>query len=400
MGAHSKTALPAEGVITPFRVHVPDEELDDLRRRLRATRFADDFANDDWRYGTNGGYLAELVDYWINEYDWRRWEAELNRFNHFRVGVDGIPIHFIREPGVGPAPIPLVLSHGWPWTVWDYAALIRPLADPGAHGGDPADAFEVIVPSLPGFGFSSPLRTTGVNVWKTGELWARLMRDVLGFPKFAAHGGDWGAIASSYLGHAHADLLYGIHLSMCALVGPGYPSSRRDARPEDYGPGEEHYAETMATRIATAESHVSVGVHDPQTLAWALNDSPVGLLAWLVERRRAWSDCDGDLEKSYTKDFLLTTVSIYWFTETIGTSMRYYAERRNLIPVHDRQPAVEAPTGVMVFPADVVQFPRAFAARNSDLRRWTVAEAGGHFGPAEAPQAVIDDIRSFFRGLR
>jgi pimeloyl-ACP methyl ester carboxylesterase len=388
------------GPATRFTIAVPDEDLDDLRRRVQSARIARDFANDTWKYGTNGDYMAEVVDYWLNAYDWRRAESEINSFTHWRVDIDDVPIHFVHERGTGPEPVPIVLSHGWPWTFWDFERVIRPLADPGSFGGDPRDAFHVVVPSMPGFGFSSPLEKPGVNVWTTGDLWVRLMREVLGYDTFAAHGGDFGAIVTAYLGHAYFEHLLGIHLSMCTMVAPGFQSSRFDALPEDYTPAEQDYPDTMKARLASAQSHLAVGANDPQTLAYALDDSPVGLFAWLIERRRSWSDCNGDVESVFSRDFLLTTVCLYWFTRTIGTSMRYYAERHPLVARHDHQPPIQAPTAVAVFPGDVVLMPRRFAQRHSNLKRWTVMARGGHFAASERPDDLVADIRAFYRDLR
>jgi pimeloyl-ACP methyl ester carboxylesterase len=295
--------------------------------------------------------------------------------------------------------VPLILTHGWPWTFWDFERVIRPLADPGAFGGDPADAFDVVVPSLPGFGFSSPLGVTGIGPFQTADLWVRLMRDVLGYDRFAAQGGDWGAIVTAQLGHAHADSLLGVHLSLPALLG----GVLGRLKAEDYGPGEEGWYEQMQTRMAqTAASHLAVHRLDPQTLAWACHDSPVGLAAWILERRRNWSDCDGDVERRFSKDDLLTTMSIYWFTETFVSSVRYYREAllAGWRPAHDRRPRIEAPTAIAVFPRELILVPRSVAAQESDLRRWTVMPSGGHFAPAEEPELLVEDIRASFRPLR
>lgn len=385
----------------PFKIEIPDEALEDLDRRLRAARYAEDFANDDWGYGVNGDYLRELVDYWIDGYDWRAQEAQMNEFNHFRTEVDGVPVHFIREPGKGPNPIPIIMSHGWPWSFWDYREVIRPLADPASYGGDPADAFEVIVPSMPGFGFSTPLRTPGINAYGVADYWHKLMTEQLGFDRYAAQGGDWGAITTTQLGHKYASELYGIHVSMLlplniwendtpwAVAGPS-----RDAMPE--AAFEE--ALDIQRRIA---SHVAVHMLGPQTLAFALNDSPVGLLAWILERRRAWSGCGGDVEKSFSKDTILNLIMIYWLTGSVGTSMRIYAEAGNVgwQASHDRSPQIEAPTGVSYFAHDVVRrVPEVEALCNLHFRK-DHAE-GGHFSAAERPDAIVEDVRATFRDLR
>ena len=266
----------------PFTVAIPDETLRDLKERLKRTRFAADFANDGWQYGTNLDYLKRLVEYWIDGYDWRRAEREINSFHHYTTRIEGIPIHFIHEPGKGPRPIPIIMSHGWPWTFYDFHKVIRPLADPAAFGGDPADAFDVVVPSLPGYGFSTPLTTTGINYWRTADLWVALMRDVLGYKKFAAQGGDWGALVSAQLGHKYAELLYGVHIHLLvpltAFLG-GMPDRSL------YGPGEEGWHERTMKFFGDGSGYSAIQLTRPQTIAFALNDSPAGLCSWM--RREA-----------------------------------------------------------------------------------------------------------------
>lgn len=386
----------------PFTIAIPQEDVDDLRDRLRRTRWADDFANDDWGYGFNGDYLKELVDYWVNDYDWRAQEAKLNEFPNYRVELEGYPIHFLHERGKGPNPIPIVLTHGWPWIPWDYRKVIGPLADPASHGGDPADSFDVIVPSLPGYGFSSPVRKPGATPLVTAGLWLRLMRDVLGYGRFAASGGDWGAVVTAYLAHAHADDLLGAHLTLPTLLSVGLA----EWGPEDYGDDEEGWYERMVNeRLPDIVSHVGVHVNDPQTLAWALNDSPVGLAAWILERRKNYADTRGDIESVYAKDDLCTLVSIYWFTRTIGTSMRFYAD--TLRPhggrfplVHDRAPTLEAPTAISVFLYELQLMPRKIAEQHANLAQWRVHERGGHYAAFEQPEPWIDDVRAFYRRFR
>ena len=383
----------------PFEIAVSDADLADLRSRLARWRRAPDFANDDWQYGVNGDYLAELVDYWHDDYDWRLHEKRMNAFDHFRVEIENVPVHYLHVRGKGPAPIPLILTHGWPWTFWDFQHMIGPLSDPASHAGDPADAFDVVIPSLPGFGFSSPLTQPGVGFARTAELWDTLMRDVLGYPRYAAQGGDWGSLVTAALGHLAADHLVGVHQSMGGFLGLDYGAMR----PEDYAPEERAWPAQVARRVATITSHMAVHTSDPQTLAFALQDSPVGLAAWIVERRRAWSDCDGDVERAFSKDELLTTISIYWHTNTIGTSMRFYRESMTgspWQPVHDHSPAVPTPSGFAIFPEDNILIPRKVAERYANVAHWTIMPRGGHFAPAEQPELLVEDIRTFFRGLR
>ena len=385
-----------------FLVSVDEATLNDLHDRLIRTRWPHDIANDDWRYGTNLAYIKELVEYWINHYDWTYWEAQINKFAHFKTHIDGVPIHFIREPGKGDNPIPLVLSHGWPWTFWDYSKIIGPLADPASFGGDPADAFEVIVPSLPGFGFSTPLTQAGMNYWRTADLWHTLMKDVLGFERFAAQGGDWGSILTAQLSHKYAASLYGIHVT--GVVPTGVFGGER---PWDLFGGQlDKLADDERKRVVEIEqriaSHLTVHILDPQTLAYGPHDSPVALLAWLLERRRAWSDCGGDVESRFSKDDLLTTVMLYWVTESFVTSARYYSEawRNPWQPSHNRVPPFEAPAGISLFAGDQAGLIHPSLSENYNVHFYRERPAGGHFAPFEEPDALIEDIRATFRDLR
>jgi pimeloyl-ACP methyl ester carboxylesterase len=323
----------------------------------------------------------------------------MNVFDHFRVVLDDIPIHFMHVRGKGPDPIPLVMTHGWPWTFWDFKDVLLPLTDPAAYGGDPGDAFDLVVPSLPGFGFSSPLRQSGVGFARTAELWDRLMREVLGYERYAAQGGDWGALVTAAIGHLAADHLHGVHESMGGFLGLDY-----DQIPlEDHSPEEQDWPERVARKVPAITSHMAVHTTDPQTLAFALEDSPVGLAAWIVERRRAWSDCGGDVERRFSKDDLLTTVSLYWHTHTIATSLRFYWESMGGAlwkPLHDASPPVPVPSGFAVFLEDNVLVPRKMAERYANVQHWKVYSRGGHFAPAEEPEVLTEDIRSFFRSLR
>lgn len=387
-----------------FQIQIPDRDLDDLRDRLRRFRTSSaanadsDFANGDWRYGMNGEYLREIVHYWIEDFDWRREERAMNAFEHFRVEIDDVPIHYMKRAGVGPNPIPLVLTHGWPWTFWDYRYVIEPLANPGAYGGDPADAFDVIVPSLPGFTFSGPLRKTGVNWIKTADLWQRLMTEVLGYERYAAAGGDWGAFVTAQLGHKYAESLYGIHEAFPAIPGFDYYAITED----DYAPEEADLYARRAVSEPLTTSHMAVHSSDPQTLAFALEDSPAGLAAWILERRRNWSDCGGDLESAFTRDHLLTTISLFWLTHSVGTSLRFYWETAHQpwTPSHGRSPTIEAPTAFAVLPQDVFPLPRSVVEEHVHLKQWSRLPRGGHFGAAEVPELIVEDLRTFFRGQR
>ena len=383
----------------PFVVNIPQVDLNDMVRRLDTVRWADDFGNADWTYGVERGWLQDMVAYWRSGFDWRAQEAQMNQYPHFRIDIDGIPIHFLHVRGKGATRKPLILTHGWPWTFWDFKELIGPLTDPVAHGGRSEDAFDLVVPSLPGFGFSTPLRTTGVDVPRVAQLWVKLMQDVLGYERFGAAGGDWGAVVSTQLGHAHRERLIGVYATLVNV--PGLDTLTLPA--SAYGPDEQWMLARNAEAYPSIISHITVHSRDPQTLAYALVDSPVGTAAWLWERRRAWSDCNGDVLSVFDRDSLCTLASIYWLTGTIGTSLRIYFEhfRQGFsVPrAHDRHPSIEVPTGFAVFPKDVSVLPRSLVAANSNLRRWTVMPAGGHFGPAEKPALVVDELREFFRDL-
>ncbi len=384
--------------IEPFEINVPQDEINALRTRLANTRWAPEFDNEDWSYGVNGTYLRELMAYWQDGFDWRAQEARINSFPQFRTEIDGVPIHFIHVRGKGPNPVPIILNHGWPWTFWDLKDVIMPLADPAAYGGDPNDAFDVVVPSLPGFAFSGPLSRSGIGYVETADLWVKLMRE-LGYERFVTQGGDAGAFVSARLGHAHPDSIIGVHLSFPVL--PGVPNEA--GIPADFTPEERVLAAGDQERDKTASIHLLINAADPQTLAWALHDSPVGQAAWMLVRRRDWSDCHGDVETKFDKDTLLTHFSLYWFTNSfIGSELFCRASGFPAPPAlaNDRKPELSVPTAVAVMPKDLMHRPRSVFAAHSNLRQWTVFPGGGHFAPAEEPKLITEDIRSFVRPLR
>ncbi|GGT10175.1 epoxide hydrolase family protein [Streptomyces chromofuscus] len=399
-----------------FTIDVPQSTLDDLRARLKQTRFAPDLDNEDEYYGISTSYLEPLVEYWADGFDWRKAEQRLNAFTHHRVDMAGTPVHFLREPGKGPAPVPIILSHGWPWTFADWLKVVGPLTDPAAHGGDPADAFDVVVPSLPGFGFSTPLTKGDMNYWKMADIFHALMTDVLGYEKYAAAGADYGALVTSQLGHKYARHLYGLHLGTDLI-----PGIFQDDRFWDLTGGQRipddapaRLREDLLQFDATYASHVAVHMLDAQTLTHGLNDSPVGMLAWLVRRWKKWSDRRGNFEQAFPRDHILTNATIYWVNQAIGSSIRVYrnANRHPWKPEHDRQPQIEAPAGFTFLLGDVyppgVRTPeeRIAAFENGPTRPWfnpvnvNVHHQGGHFGPWENPEAFITDIRETFRKLR
>lgn len=381
-------------MIEPFTLSIADDILDDLRDRIGRTRWPADPNNADWSYGTNAAGLRPLMDYWRDGFDWRAQEAAINALPHFMTAIDGVPIHFIHIRSKAPNPIPLILSHGWPWTFWDLRRIIGPLSDPA----DPADAFDLVIPSLPGFGLSAPLGDEQVNFVRTADLWVKLMAR-LGYERFAAQGGDFGAFVTAQLGHKYADRLIGLHVH---LAGPlGMISGNAPAR-DDYGPGEEDWYDANERFFAEGSAYSRLQATRPQTLAYAMTDSPVGMAAWLLEKRRDWSDCDGDVLAAHDRDALLTNFTLYWANQSFASAIRFYAEawRQPWTPSHDRSPVVEAPTGIAIMNKDIVRLPRRWAEGYYNLKRWTVLPKGGHFASLEAPEALADEIRDFFRGMR
>lgn len=376
-----------------FRIAVPDEVLADLRERIARTRWPDEIAHSGWDYGTNRAYLKELLEYWRNGFDWRAQEAKLNAFHHFLAEVDGLRLHFLHERGRGPDPIPIVLVHGWPSTFFEMTKLAPLLANPAAHGGDARDAFDVVVPSLPGFGFSEIPSERGMTKTRMAQLLADLMIEVLGYDRFAARGGDIGSGVAALMAMDYTKHVIGIHVSdvLRPYLGPG-------ARV--FTEAERRFFEEERQWMEKEGAYDHIQATKPQTLSYGLTDSPAGLAAWIVEKFRGWSDCDGDAERRFTKDELLTNLTIYWATGTINSANRRYFERdaepRDLGP-DDR---VRVPTAVTIFPADIDKPPREWGERVYDVRRWTVMPRGGHFAALEEPELLARDIREFFRPLR
>ncbi|AXB78901.1 epoxide hydrolase family protein [Novosphingobium sp. P6W] len=407
----TKPSYPAP---TPFRIQVPDATLSDLRQRLQRTRWAVDLDNEDEIYGLSTAYLKPLVDYWIDGYDWRAAEAEINQVPQFKVEIDGLPIHFMHIRGKGPNPMPLILSHGWPWTFWDWSKVIGPLTDPAAHGGDPAQSFDVVIPSLPGFGFSTPVTRGDANFWKMADAFHKLMTETLGYERYAAAGHDYGGLITTQLGHKYADSLYGINV--CAEL----PLSMfQSERPWDLTEGQmvppgapDELREEILLFQRYYASHVAVHMLDAQTLTHGLNDSPAGMLAWILQRWRHWSDKNAAFDPVFTRDHVLTNATIYWVTESIGSSIRAYknANRYPWMPSHDRTPLVQAPAGFTFLGGDPYPPGETVETRVPNFRNGPLAAQfnivhakaygkGGHFAPWENPDAVIEGIRSTFGGL-
>lgn len=372
---------------TPPVLAVSDAELADLRARLRSTRWAERWPVGGWEAGTDPAELRRLVAYWAGDYDWRAHEAALNALPSFFADLDGTPVHYLRFDGERPDALPIVLTHGWPSSVLELTALADRLASPSRYGGAAEDAFTVIVPSLPGFGFS-PQRPALTE--QTHELWHRLMRDELGFDRYAAHGGDLGAGVTSRLAEAHPEAVVGIHL--LAVAAPaGYDPAALTREERDH-------LDSVAAWQADEGGYQHQQSTRPLTLSQGLADSPAGLLAWLVEKYRAWSDCGGDLSTRFSDDFVLTQASLYWFTGTISTSFRPYYEYAHGLT--HRVERVTVPTAVALFPADLSRPPRSWAERTYNVARYTHMPRGGHFAAHEEPGLLAHDITEFFRAFR
>ncbi len=378
----------------PFTLHVPDVDLADLQARLARTRLPDQAPDAPWAYGTDIAYLAQLIAYWRSGFDWRAQEARLNAFPQVMVPIAGIQMHALHVPGQGPNPMPLVLLHGWPGSVFEFLEIIPRLTDPARFGDDPADAFTIVAPSLPGYGLSFQPEQQRFGIGAMADAMAALMT-TLGYQRFGAQGGDWGAAVSTKLGLDHAARMIGVHLNFLSAV-------RRDpSLYTDPAPSVQAFA-TELTQFAKEETGYQViqGTK-PQTLAVALNDSPAGLAAWFVEKFRTWTDCGGDPERALSRDQMLADICFYWFTGCIGASFWPYYERLHgawIVPVGR---TVDVPVGYAEFPREILHPPRGIAARTfTDIRRWTTMDQGGHFAAMEQPEALAGDIQAFFRPLR
>ncbi|PKW05904.1 Pimeloyl-ACP methyl ester carboxylesterase [Streptomyces sp. 1222.5] len=395
------TSSPAES-IEPFRLSVPQSDLDDLYDRLDRTRWPAELPGAGWEYGVPAGYLRDLVRYWRHTYDWRAAEAELNRWPQYTTTIDGANVHFAQVPSPEPDATPLVLTHGWPGSIVEFLDVVGPLTDPVAHGGDAADAFHVVVPSLPGFGLSGPTTEPGWEAGRVADAWAELMRR-LGHERFGVQGGDWGAAVSRELGRAHSDRVIGVHLNLL----PGGQAATEPTEDELAGLGPEERERTLRSWRRWAEwsregtGYAVLQSTRPHTLAYALTDSPVGQLAWIVEKFREWSDSEELPEEAVGRDRLLTNVMLYWLTGTAGSSGRIYYERAHAVgrAARPTEPSA-APTALALFPAEPQIALRHKAERTENLVRWTEFDRGGHFAAMEEPDLLVDDVRAFFRQLR
>ena len=381
--------------IRPFRIDIPQADLDDLRDRLHRTRWPHELPGLGWTRGVPLGYLKELASYWANGYDWRKQEARLNELPQFTTTIDGANIHFLHVRSPEPDALPLLLTHGWPGSVAEFLKVIGPLTDPRAHGGDPADAFDLVIPSLPGHGFSGPTREAGWTTGRIARAWVQLMAR-LGYQRYGAQGGDWGAFVSPELGRIDPDHVVGVHVNAATFgfipFGPVDPDELAT-----FSDAEKARLERLSTSTAgPGNGYFEVQAQRPQTIAYALTDSPVGQLAWIAERFKEWSHAAEVPEDAVDRDQLLTNVMLYWLTGTAGSSARLYYDNMHAgfaVP----QP-VTVPVGVAVFAEDYAI--RRYGERGHHITHWTEFDRGGHFAAMEAPDLLVGDVRSFFRGLR
>ena len=385
--------MHADRSIRPYTIRVSQDDLDDVLRRLARTRWPRAIVHD-WSDGADLDYLRELVAYWSEGFDWRAQEARLNAFPQFVVSLSGRDVHFLHVRGNGPAPLPLIISHGWPGSFIEMLEIIPRLTDPRRFGGDPDDAFDVVVPSLPGYGFSAQPDVPGTTPAFIADRWAELM-SVLGYERFAAQGGDWGSAISTYLGINHPDRLVGVHLNFVMRAFLPTRAALGDAE----HPEETAYFERVDKWMANEGGYSHLQATKPQTLAYGLTDSPAGLAAYIVEKFRTWSDCDGDVERVFSKDTLLTNIAIYWFTRTIGSSVHLYWERqRKPLEPPSVRPAV--PFALAAFPKELTTPPRRLFERAFRVERYTPMPHGGHFAALEQPERLAADVAAFFRPLR
>jgi pimeloyl-ACP methyl ester carboxylesterase len=377
----------------PFVLNIPETAIADLKTRLGLTRFPDSAPGEPWAFGSSVAYVRDLVAYWKDEFDWRAQEAALNAFPQFTVPLHDIDVHYLHVPGVGPNPYPLLLMHGWPGSVYEFLDIIPRLTDPARFGGDPRDAFTVIAPSLPGYGLSFKPGQKRFILQDIAACLHDLMTQVLGFEKFAVQGGDWGGGIASIIGQQYAASVCGIHVNLLFVP--------RDSNASEPGAEAERYFADLRHWLKEETGYQQIQGTKPQTLAFALTDSPAGLAAWIVEKFRSWSDCDGIPENAISRDHMLADISLYWFTGAIGSSFwPYYGRLHSTWPISPAAP-VTVPTGYAAFPKEIIVPPRSVAEKTyTNIQRWTVMKKGGHFAAMEQPAALAEEIQGFFRGLR
>jgi microsomal epoxide hydrolase len=381
----------------PFHLAVPDADLSDLRERLARTRLPETPPLAPWLTGTDPAFMREVIAHWRERFDWRAHEARLNAFPQFKVRLSGIDLHYLHVPGVrasgAPEPLPLLLSHGWPGSVFEFLDLIPKLTDPARFGGDPTDAFTVVVPSLPGYGLSFAPGQPRFAVDDMARTFHALMTDVLGHARYGAQGGDWGSFITSILGAEHPEAVLGIHLNLM-------PVRRDPSVVTNPTPEERRWLDELALFLKEETGYQWIQGTRPQTLAFGLSDSPAGLAAWILEKFQRWTDCEGDPRRAVPLDTMLANISLYWFTGAIGSSFwPYYARMHGPWPIRDG--SIQVPTGYLQFPREILRPPRSIAERvYTDIRRWTQAPRGGHFAALEQPDLLVEEVRAFFRPLR
>lgn len=378
-------------VTRPFKIEIPQPTIDRILTRVREARWPDRLDANDWRYGANWDYLKSLAQYWTTKFDWRKAEASLNRYPQFLASVDDFDIHFYHVRGRGTRPLPLILTHGWPGSVFEFLEAIGPLTDPARFGGSAEDAFDVVVPSLPGFGFSSKPKGKAIGPRVTARLWHQLMTGVLGYSKFGAQGGDWGLAVTIQLATQFPDALTGIHLN--GVTSRPVPEAEQSE--------EERVWRRAAGTYSDAEmDYYREQAHKPQTVAFALADSPLGAAAWMIEKFKVWSDSADDIERAFTKDQLLTNLMIYLVTDTVGTGVWFYRGSFEEGPALREK--VTVPTGYAAFPKEMVALapPRSALERDFNLVHYAKMARGGHFACLEQPELFVGEVREFFRKLR
>lgn len=384
----------AADAIRPFTIAVADSVLADLDERLARTRLPDDGPGAPWEYGTDRAYLEGLLTYWRDDFDWRAQERALNQLEHFTTTIDGVDVHFIHARSPNPGAMPLLLTHGWPGSFVEFMGLVGPLTDPAAYGGDPADAFHLVIPSLPGFGFSGKPTEPGWNPERMADLLAALMAR-LGYDRYGAQGGDWGAIISRSLAGNYPEHVIGLHSNFMTGGAPAGVADPNEGVPEV----ELELRAERTAAFAEGRAYQDIQGTKPQTLGYGLNDSPAGLAAWIVEKFHGWTDNDGNPESAIARDQILTNVTLYWVTQSITSSTRIYYESRHA-PATRPVRYVDVPTAVAVFPKEIYFVPRRWAESRYNVVRWTMMPRGGHFAALEEPELLVEDVRAFFRDLR